>query len=583
MKKARTTTHEPPAAGAGESRRWYFLAAAAAALFLALTLHAAWVETPTVDEFAYVPAGLSYWRHGQHGFFPTNPPLVKYLLALPLAFDSSVQVPPVDEPPLDWGPWLYGNRFQAANSARYFQIFFRARLVVIVMALLCGVAVFAWARRLFGPRAASIAAALFFLCPNLLAHGHLATIDIACMLSIFLALACLSWMYLRPSWGRAALAGAALGLAFAVKYIALLLPPIVIAVAAVHRWREPDVPTGTRVRRLAAELALIFLVALAVLNASAGFDGSFAPLGGYSFRSGFCRGLQGWLPSWLPVPLPRIYLTGFDVVKQLAEQSEFGSYLHGEWRQHGWWYYNLVAFGLKMPLPVLILMAWSFGAIRRGGIAAARIFDLLLPPVALFALFATFSRVNLGLRHVLAAFPFLFVACGAVFTAERWRLRPKLHLAVASVALAGSLLIAARIHPDYLTFFNSIAGGPGGGADWLIDSNLDWGQDLYRVPEVARRLKGDKPIRLLYFGHVDPRLYGIRFQLMPATPVKDVIAVSENFLRGYTYAAPSPEGNFVNIDGRRAEWLRGRTPVARLGSILVFDTRDSAAGSTEPE
>src|SRR5262245_53663394 len=105
----------------GEPRRWLVLPALAAAVFVVLALSAARRETPTVDEFAHVPAGVAIWRQGRTDLYRSNPPL-KLLLAAPLALDRSVAAPVSAEPPLVWGPWIYGHRFMQANRERYLDL-----------------------------------------------------------------------------------------------------------------------------------------------------------------------------------------------------------------------------------------------------------------------------------------------------------------------------------------------------------------------------------------------------------------------------------------------------------------------------
>jgi hypothetical protein len=317
--------------------------------------------------------------------------------------------------------------------------------------------------------------------------------------------------------------------------------------------------------------------ALAVVNASIAFEGSFAPLGGYELRSQFARGLQAALPAWLPVPLPREYLLGFDGAKEISEHGEFGSYLLGRWSEHGWWYYNLVALGVKLPLATLALLAVAIPCWRRARIERIELLGIAVPLATLVVVFSTASNLNIGIRHVLPALPFLFLLLGPVF-----RTRPSGPASRASAALAGIAVCvaagnAAALHPAHLTFFNAIAGGPRGGSAWLLDSNLDWGQDLYRVRAAAAAIDPHAPLHLLYFGHVDPALYGIDYALVPPHPVEGLVAVSANFLGGYPYVTTAPGGAVVGVAGDTAAWLRDRTPARWLGSILLFDTRRDGA------
>ncbi len=561
------------APAAREPRAWMLLPAASAVAFLLLTLHAARVETPTVDEFAHVPAGLAAWRQGRTDLYRSNPPLTKLLLAAPLAVDGAVIDPPVRETPLLWGPWEYGHRFMRANREGYLGFVFRARCVAVVLGLLAGAVVFAWARDAFGLRAAAAVTSLFLLCPNILAHAHLATIDMGALLTTALAVFALRWATRAPSPPRLLAAGAALGLALAAKFTAVLLLPVFVVLAAGARWRAANSPIGVRLLRAAGDLAWMLVAALVVVNATVAFAGSFAPLGGYALRSQFATGLQAALPEWLPVPLPREYVLGFDGAKEIAEHGEFGGYLMGRWSERGWWYYDLVALGVKLPILVLGLLTLAGPFWWRSRVDRRELWFLLVPLVTLVGAFSTASNLDIGLRHVLPALPFLFLLLGPVFLPSPGRSRERLSLTLLAGALGASVVNVATLHPDYLTFFNALAGGPARGGEWLIDSNLDWGQDLYRVPAAVNALAPEAPLYLLYFGHADPALYGLSYHLVPATPVEGIVAVSENFVRGMAYLTVAPDGSMVGIAGDTAAWLRSYQPVARIGSILLYDTR----------
>ena len=101
---------------------------------------------------------------------------------------------------------------------------------------------------------------------------------------------------------------------------------------------------------------------------------------------------------------------------------------------------------------------------------------------------------------------------------------------------------------------------------------LDWGQDLYRLKDINREFPQD-PIYLLYFGHVQPQHYGIKYKLPPAAPVKGIFAVSANFVRGYAYVAPAPNGAFMKVPRGYAEWLTAHKPLRAEGSIYLYDLR----------
>ena len=387
------------------SSLWNGLPIAAGALFAALAVHAASVETPTVDEFAHVPAGLAYLEHGSFELYAKNPPLGQSLVALPLWLAADVAIPQPRDLSQGWGPWRYGTRFMSVNEDVYLGLFRWARAVPVGLVLLTGALVFAWARQLFGTRAAAFSTSLFFSSPLVLAHGHLATVDAAAMATVVATAFALRWALSAPGVGRVAAAGAAWGVALLVKFSAGLLAPAIAAMVVVYRF-----PSARTVLR---DLAAIALSALLLVNLGMGFQGSFHSLSEYELGSGTGRAAKEWLPAWLPIPVPKAYVVGFDAVKRDTEEGEFGSYLLGEWSQQGWWYYDLVAFGVKAPLPLLALLLVSPWFLRRERLPRRELLALALPLLALVALL-TLNRANIGVRYLLPIYPFLFVWIGCV-------------------------------------------------------------------------------------------------------------------------------------------------------------------------
>ena len=94
-----------------------------------------------------------------------------------------------------------------------------------------------------------------------------------------------------------------------------------------------------------------------------------------------------------------------------------------------------------------------------------------------------------------------------------------------SACLGATALASASIHPHYLAYFNAASGGPGRGSGHLIDSNLDWGQDLVGLRDWARVHAPGERVHLAYFGQVNPELLNLRgeafdWSLPPALPGK---------------------------------------------------------------
>ena len=543
--------------------RWYLLVALTSVLFVMLSLHAASLETPTVDEFAHVTAGCAYLKYGTLELFAKNPPLVKMHMAAAVLLSRDVSVPDPERISGDqaWGPWIYGFQFMEANRDQFLALFFPARLMVILYGLGTGLLLFCWTRQVFDVRSAAISTALFLLTPLVLAHSHLGTTDVACMFSIFLTTFLLRVAMRKVSYLWVAAVGLAWGAALLVKFTAVLLLPVILLSVLYARWNSKS--------RGLLEIVAIIVIATLTINLGMGFQGSFQPLGDFDLKSSFGSGLQDGLPEWFPVPVPRAYLIGFDAVKLDTEEGEFGSYLFGTWSRSGRWYYDLVAFVVKSPLPLVVLLACAPWFLYRFRMQRDELLQVLVPLLVLVILMMGFNRVQIGIRYQLPILPFLYLLVTHVWhqlpdRASRWMSRLVLAWYIVSIVLT---------HPSYLSHFSCAVGGEAQGHRYLADSNLDWGQDLYRLKPALEELNHEGKIGLLYYGHVDPQLYNIVYQLVPAEPVEGLIAVSVNYLMGAAYLATSPDRQPVQIHRGHLRWLRKHRPIRRLGSIWIFDTR----------
>jgi hypothetical protein len=222
--------------------------------------------------------------------------------------------------------------------------------------------------------------------------------------------------------------------------------------------------------------------------------------------------------------LPEAYIYGFIHAESISQNRP--SFLLGQYSNTGFRSYFLYAFLLKTPLPTLVLIITALVfSLRR---CAERRWPVifLLGPAGLYFLAATASHLNIGLRHLLPVYPFLYVLAGGLaLELNRWRRTTR---TVVMLAIAGTLALSSRVvffparglrwqavAPHYLAYFNELAGGPANGFNELVDSNLDWGQDLKNLKLWldARSIKD--PICLCYCGMADPRYYQIAYYNMP--------------------------------------------------------------------
>jgi hypothetical protein len=566
-----------------------WVAAGGLAIYLVLCLTSMRAKSCTFDEVIHLPPGYVSWTLGDHRMNPDHPPLVRRIAALPLLF-MDVTVRTDDHAWATSRPWEFGKRFLFRWNDANRLLFWGRLAVVIFVGGALAVAVFAWARRLWGLLPASFALFLFVLNPDMIAHGQIVTNDLGIALFLFLSVMTFEWVTERVTLTRTLLAGLALGAAVGTKFSGVALLPILLLLAVVVALRpEPLVVEigrrrreirgrGDRLALMGAVLVAMAPIALLVVWASYGFHSPLSPEpavdAAFDWASiqppdPFVRGLLALVRRWRIVPEAWTY--GF--LHFLEHSQTRPAFLMGEYSETGWHRYFLMTFALKTPLPLLVLgLAALILAVRAGG-PDRRAWLFVWLPFALYFTMAMTRSINIGHRHLLPIYPFLFVAVGACVraVAEAVRNRRRGLALGALAALVGWYAIGTlRLHPHYLAYFNELAGGPANGYRYLVDSNLDWGQDLIGLRDFMKRT-GVPRLKLLYFGTADPAYYGVSCDRLPgyqppppSTLVHevrpgDLVAVSATHLQGL-YLEPPVRA--------LAEKLRAQRPLAVIGYAL---------------
>ncbi len=561
-----------------------------------LLLVLARLDSVTVDEAGHLPAGLWHWRTGSLDLYRVNPPFPRMLATLPvLAAGPDTDVGPLHDGPGQRLEWLASARFASRNVSRYNDFLFLSRLAGVAWSLLGGYLIWRWASELFGGRAGLLALTLWCFGPNVLAHAHLLTPDIPATVA-GLAASYVFWRFLRaPSWPLAWFTGLLLGVAQLTKFTWLILYGLWPALALLFYWRRGLTPARAAARL--TQVLLIVALSLVVLNLGYGFQGSGRPLGDYTFVSRLLAGDEGeggtafgnrfrdgWLGR-LPVPLPADYVLGIDLQRRDFEAG-WPSYLGGEWGKGGQWYFYLYTLSLKVPLG-----SWGlfFGALlaigSRRRVAPWRDEVVLwLPPAVLLVVASAQTGLNY-LRYVLPIAPFLFVALsrlGDFVRLSSWRTA----IPVSALTL-WAVTSSLTVYPHALSYFNELAGGPGSGHRHLVDSNLDWGQDLFRLKRWLAEHPEVKELGFAYFGQFDPRHVGIPFHLPPFAgqdnppgegqpsaafgPHPGYFAVSVHFVQGGTFRAPDGRGRWRLIPLYGYRYFQEFRPIAKVGcSIWVY-------------
>ncbi len=556
-------------AGAQRPARWWNGGAAALAVALAyvvLALHAARDKGVAYDELAHVTAGASYWLFDDYRLDPENGNLPQRLATLAFAWprwlaDSAAPPAFPAREQVEWRRsdlWELGRQllFASGNDRRAVLAAARAGIAVLGAGLV--LLVYLWSRALFGPAGAIVSALACAFSPGLLAHGALATSDLAVSAALTGSLLLVLRVLQRVTPVRVAAAGLGVGLALVCKPSALLLAPLslLLVVLRVARREPLEVSGDGRVRLVAgraarsawlAGAALAALVlAVTVVWCAYGFRYATSPAsdppealyyGGWPYVEARVAGEgRGGAPAqatlWMRDRrlLPESWLYGLALVLVHSEQR--ACFLDGEVRFHGFADFYPRAFAYKSTLGFLALLGLALAAAcARRGRGAVVAWDVL-PPLLLVATVAAAAlgtRLNIGYRHLLPVEPPLCVLAGA---ATLWWRRPPgasrmgraARAAAAAVVLALAGLVAETLaaRPHFLGFFNALAGGPAQGWRRLVDSSLDWGQDL---PELAAWLRTDVAARqprpaahLSYFGTDRPEAHGIEARWLPGYP-----------------------------------------------------------------
>jgi 4-amino-4-deoxy-L-arabinose transferase-like glycosyltransferase len=464
----------------------------------------------TTDEPVHLAAGFSYWQTHDFRLNPEHPPLAKLIAALPLMFIH----PKFDTNTEAWKAgteYPFGFTFLYQNDAD--RLLFWSRTAMVGLAAIGLIVTFLWARDLFGLAAGFFAAGLYAFSPNLLAHGMLITTDVP--LAVFTVLT----LYLF--WKRRDLyAGLALGAAMASKFSGAFLPGLIIVICLAREGRGAF-------RRL----LIMGCASLLVLEAAYLFSES--PL--LYFRNG----------TWVNVKVV----------------PNYPFYLFGQLKHGGWWYYFLAAFVVKATVPTLVAMMLALADLRVGLIDRWGEI-ILISAIAFYLVINSIGANQIGFRYLLPVFPLLFIWTS--------RIVPRLAASKVGIGAIAVLLLWqawAAIHafPNYIPYFNELAGGPAGGPAILDDSNVDWGQGVKLAAEYVRK-HSLQNVNLYTFSPFDnPPYYGLPANIPPSEaferlvkkyPQPGVYIISAHYVARIRTVSPA--------------WSQYK-PIDRIGeSLLVY-------------
>jgi hypothetical protein len=502
--------------------------------------------SPTMDEPGHLAAGLYIWEYRQFDVYRVNPPLVRFIGATPAAVAGAAT---------DWdsyadslshrSEWDLGTRFFDVNGRAAFWYMTLARWAVLPLSLVGAWVCYRWASTLYGRGAGLTALVLWCFCPNVIGLASTITGDAAAA-ALGAAAGFVFWHWLKqPTWLGAAGAGLMLGVAELTKLtwcVLYALWPLLWLVWLIARRRKANVPSSLQ---QTAQFAAILVLAVFVINVAYGFQGAFKPLGDYTFlsrtladedtklndRPGGNRFVGRWLGR-LPVPFPEDYLAGIDLQRLDFEEGR-RSYAFGRWHPGGFWWFYLYAAALKVPLGTWVLgivAVWltvarvaarpgapglAFTEAGPAGYRAGWLDELTLlaPALTVFVLVSSQTGLSLYFRYALPCLPFAFIWASKV--ARALPLRHRAAAAIGAVAVTWAVASSLWVYPHSLSYCNELAGGPIGGHRYLVNSNLDWGQDVHYLKRWLDDHPEASPLAMAYFTFLEPRHFGIQCTAPP--------------------------------------------------------------------
>jgi hypothetical protein len=418
-------------------------------------------------------SGYAALKFGEPFLDPEHPLLAKTISAAPLIFQNVK----FNHNDTDFTQQKYyfdiGKLFRTSRVFLNYQgnnpdtLLLSARIPMILLTLLFGLALFLFTRKLFGNLAAIFAVFFYATEPNILAHGRLVNTDVPGMGFLLLAVFSLLIYSERQSLKRLLFLTLALALAFLAKYSNFYFLPLALVLMEFIYRQQRFRPREHMLFVIVGVFAIISL-----------FYGLIA------FRT---EGILAFLPTH--------YLNGLNTIQFELNNDKRFSYLLGEAYYGSRWYYFPIMFLAKTQLTTLVLFALTplLFIKKKLNLSLTQALITFAPPVIFFAL-ALSVKFNIGVRHILPTYPFVIILAAASLSALFYWIRKSLSydFAAATKSLLLAIIIGARLwsvsttFPGYLSYYNIAFGGTENGWKVSDDSNYDWGQDIKRFANLIK-------------------------------------------------------------------------------------------------
>jgi len=372
-------------------------------------------------------------------------------------------------------------------------------------------------------------------------------------------------MWQKPGWDFYRWGAAVLGVGCAIAsksyWIGFALIFFLLALLPLYPYAYTLRTTGRR----------LFLLG------TVGFASLFVVWGFYGWE----WGVAPYLWNGRSVPMPTFWggIRHLIIISQIDVRA---TYLLGEYSKNGFLAYFPITFIAKTPLPVLLFFPLAIVKLLSLQKWRQPALFLLLPAIGYFLL-ALSNSVTIGYRHLLPILPFLYILLAGGSKAL-WQQQPdwaarwisQWGRGVVVMVSLWFLMATVWIHPHYLSYFNTIFGGPDNGYKVVVDSNIDWGQDLIRLQSWLNE-RGNPSIKFSWFGSANPAYYGIQYDPLPGIPRHYKLWWDPPF----NPEQPEPGiyvisvSNLVELpleEKTLFSWFRAREPDARIGySMRIYE------------
>lgn len=534
-------------------------------------------DAAIVDETAHIPAGYSYAAYHDARLNPEHPPLVKLLAGVPLQF-LNLNEPNVDSSWSQIRQWDQGWYFLFHSGNNPDQIVFWARLPMLIFVLLLGVLLYKWATEEFGHKTGLFVLLLYAFTPDVLAHGHFVTTDVPATFGFALGIYTFNKFLDKKNLKYLIIAGLGLGIAQLLKFSTLMLYPILFLLIIVKSYF--DVKTGKAKFwpvfwqyfkpffwiSVISQIVVWLVYIPMVWNTSASVEKAVI-LNNLSAdpRTEVLRNFLGYLAG---NPISRAfghYLLGLMLVFGRVAGGN-STFIIGHFADKAISWFFPLAFLIKTPATILILFFFSIAYLIVRKVNDRRdawLLWLFGVPFILYWAISVKGSLNIGTRHLLPTLPFLYLFIGLAMRKiiDSKKLSANIAVIVVVFSLAVPVLAA---YPNYLSYFNIFTTGQPK-YTLMVDSSLDWGQDLKRLDSYVAA-NNIKNMKIDYFGGGLPSYYipdGTEWR-SGYGPTTGWLAISATFYQ------------MSKLHGREEgkwsySWLDDYKPVKIIGdSILVY-------------